>query len=115
VVKDCERFGVPFREGDMVLCLLSVAGRDDQVNDDPARFDIDRPQATHLTFSTGPHLCLGHILARTEIRVLTEEWLMRVPSFRPTPGAAHGFRIGTVTAIHSLPLEWEAAPKRMET
>jgi cytochrome P450 len=109
VVKDCERFGVTFKAGDMVLCLLSVAGRDDRVNDDPARFDIDRDHIQHLTFSTGPHLCIGHILARTEIRVLTEEWLKRVPSFRAKPGVRHGFRIGTVTAIQSLPLAWDVS------
>jgi cytochrome P450 len=107
VMKDCERFGVAFKAGDMVLCLLSVAGRDERVNADPARFDIDRPQAAHLTFSTGPHLCIGHILARTEIRVLTEEWLRRIPAFEPSPGVRHGFRIGTVTAIRSLPIQWD--------
>jgi len=110
VVKDCERFGVPFRAGDMVLCLLSVSGRDDQRNPHPAAFDIDRVQPAHLTFSTGPHLCIGHILARAEIRVLTEEWLKRVPVFQVERGARSGFRIGTVTAIQSLPLQWGAAP-----
>jgi cytochrome P450 len=109
VVKDCERFGVPFRAGDMVLCLLSVSGRDPQRNANPAMFDIDRAQPAHLTFSTGPHLCIGHILARSEIRVLTEEWLRRVPAFAAEPGARNGFRIGTVTAIQSLPLRWDGA------
>jgi cytochrome P450 len=109
VVRDCERFGVRFMPGDMVLCLLSVAGRDERVNQDPARFDIDREHGQHLTFSTGPHLCIGHILARTEIRVLTEEWLKRVPSFSAKPGVKHGFRIGTVTALQSLPISWAAA------
>ena len=109
VVQDTERFGVPFRKGDMVLCLLSVSGRDDRVNSDPSKFDIDRAQPAYLTFSTGPHLCIGHILARAEIRILTEEWLKRVPSFRAKPGVKHGFRIGTVTGIHSLPLEWDVA------
>jgi len=109
VVKDCERFGVPFRAGDMVLCLLSVSGRDERKNANPAVFDIDRVQPSHLTFSTGPHLCIGHILARSEIRVLTEEWLKRVPAFTAQPDAPSGFRIGTVTAIQSLPLRWDAA------
>jgi cytochrome P450 len=115
VVKDCERFGVPFRAGEMVLCLLSVSGRDERKNANPAVFDIDRIQPAHLTFSTGPHLCVGHILARSEIRVLTEEWLKRVPAFAPEPGARNGFRIGTVTAIQSLPLRWDAAPGAART
>lgn len=109
VVKDCERFGVRFKAGEMVLCLLSVAGRDDRVNSDPSRFDIDRAQSAHLTFSTGPHVCVGHILARAEMRILTEEWFKRIESFSAMPGVRHGFRIGTVTAIESLPLKWQTA------
>lgn len=105
VVKDTDRFGAAFRTGDMVLCLLSIAGRDERVNDDPTVFNIDRAHPTHLTFSTGPHLCVGHILARAEIRILTEEWVKRVPKFSAKPGVRHGFRIGTVTAIEQLPLE----------
>ena len=112
VVQDCERFGASFRAGDMVLCLLSVSGRDDRQNDDPSRFDIDRAKSAHLTFSTGPHLCIGHILARAEIRVLTEAWLRRVPAFHAAPGARQGFRIGTVTAIKALPLMWDATAAR---
>jgi cytochrome P450 len=60
----------------------------------------------HLTFSSGPHLCVGHVLGRAELRILTEEWVKRVPAFRATPGERHAFRIGTVMALESLPLEW---------
>ena len=38
------------------------------VNQDPLRFDIDRRASEHLTFSAGPHLCVGQILAPAEIR-----------------------------------------------
>ena len=106
VVADCERFGIHFKTGDMVLTLLPMAGRDDRVNDDPARFDMDREHASHLCFSTGPHLCIGHNLARMELKILMEEWTKRIPKFRAAPGQAHGFRAGTVMALLSLPLEW---------
>ena len=106
VRKDCERLGVRFAEGDMVVCLLPISGRDDRVNADPQRFDIDREEQPHLTFSTGPHLCIGHILARAEMRILTEEWLKRVPAFSVQPGVRRGFRTGTVIAIENLPLQW---------
>ena len=109
VVQDCERYGVSFRKGDMVLNILSQAGREERVNAHADVFDIDRPNKTHLTFSTGPHLCLGHILARAEIRILAEAWLERIPSFHETAGARHGFRIGTVHALEALPLQWEVA------
>jgi cytochrome P450 len=106
VAKDCERFGVSFRAGEMVVCVLSLAGRDDRLNANPNLLDIDRPQKSYLTFSTGPHLCVGHLLARSEIRILTEEWLRRVPRFSAVAGARHKFRLGLVNALESLPLEW---------
>lgn len=106
VVKDCERFGVQFREGDMVLCVLPLGSRDDRRFENSGEFDIDRQALTHLTFSSGPHLCLGHNLARMEIRILTEEWVKRIPRFALKPGLRHHSRVGTVIALESLPIEW---------
>lgn len=109
VVADYDAFGASFRKGDMVLSALWQSGRDDHKLPDPDRFDIDRKSKPHLNFSTGPHMCLGHALARAEMRVLAEEWLKRIPSFQAKPGVRHGFRIGTVIALESLPLEWSVA------
>lgn len=109
VTRNCERFGVQFHEGEMVLCLLPLGSRDDRRFADPNRFDIDRPPQTSLTFSTGPHLCLGHNLARLEIRILAEEWLKRIPAFSLKQGVRHISRAGTVMALESLPLTWPTA------
>lgn len=106
VMKDCERFGAQFRQGDMVLCLLPISGRDDRKNQDPHRFDIDRAKKEALTFSTGAHLCLGHFLARAEMRILTEEWLKRVPRFGVVPGSVPRYRMGYALALLELPLQW---------
>jgi len=109
VMKDYDAHGVSFRAGEMVLSALWQSGRDPAKTDDPNRFDIDRKDKPHLNFSTGPHLCLGHALARAEMRILADEWLKGVPSFRARAGVRHGFRIGTVIALESLPLEWDPA------
>lgn len=106
VVKDCTRHGVTFKAGDMVLCNNPMVGRDPQLNPDPDKIDPDRKHRTHITFSTGPHLCLGHVLARSELRILTEEWLKRIPSFTVAPGFVPSFRAGMVMSMASLPLQW---------
>jgi cytochrome P450 len=106
VIKDVEKFGVAFRKGDMVLNVLPIAGRDERKNDDPNRFDIDRPKKEHLTFSSGAHLCLGHFLARAELRVLTEEWIKRIPRFALQPGVEHRHRMGFALALLNLPVQW---------
>jgi cytochrome P450 len=106
VVKEREVAGAPLQAGDMVLNVLCVGSRDPRKYDAPNVFDLDRKRTAHLTFSSGPHLCVGHVLGRAELRVLTEEWVKRVPSFQTTPGETHAFRMGTVMALESLPLEW---------
>jgi cytochrome P450 len=106
VVKDKDLLGVPFRAGDMVLNLLPVGSRDDRRFANPHALDIDRKKAAHITFSTGPHLCIGHVLGRAEIRVLAEEWARRVPAFHIADGSERPFRTGTVMAREKLSLEW---------
>ena len=109
VARDCERFGVQFRAGDMVLVPLPIAGWDDGKNADPEVFDIDRATRSHLTFSTGPHLCLGHFLARAEMRCLLGEWVAQVGEFSIADGYRPHYRVGTVMALESLPLRWAAS------
>lgn len=109
VVEDRQIGEAHFRAGEMVLNILCLGSRDPSRFDRPNILDIDRKKVAHLTFSSGPHLCVGHVLGRAELRILTEEWLKRIPSFRCTAGEKHAFRIGTVMALESLPVEWDAA------
>lgn len=109
VVKDIDLLGVPFRKGEMVLNLLPVGSRDDRKFDEPDVLDIDRKRTAHITFSTGPHLCIGHVLGRAEIRVLTEEWFKQVHSFEIASDDPRAFRTGTVMALEDLQLSWAAA------
>jgi len=106
VAKDCERFGVHFKQGDMVLNLLPISGRDERKNERPHAFDIDRTKRESLTFSTGAHLCLGHFLARTEMKILTEEWLKRIPSFQLNASEPPRYRMGYALALLDLHLQW---------
>ncbi|OBG18685.1 cytochrome P450 [Mycobacterium sp. 852002-51057_SCH5723018] len=64
---DVEMGGQRVAAGDMVALLLSGANRDPEVFEDPARFDVARPNSReHLAFASGIHACLGAALARIE-------------------------------------------------
>jgi cytochrome P450 len=106
VTQDCELGGAQLKAGDMVLCPLALAGFDEHVNDDPLEFRMDRQAPTHLMFATGPHLCVGNFLARLELRVLLEEWLRAVPAFHMNPEMPQEVRIGSMTAVVQLGVQW---------
>lgn len=67
--------GQPIAAGDKVAMYYTSANRDDEVFDDPDRFDITRSPNPHLSFGIGEHFCLGVHLARLEGRVFFEELL----------------------------------------
>jgi cytochrome P450 len=77
--RDTEIRGVPIAEGQRITLWYPSANRDEEIFDDPFRFDIHRTPNPHVAFGGGgPHFCLGANLARREIAILFEELLARV-------------------------------------
>jgi cytochrome P450 len=71
--------GIDVAAGDLLLALIGAANRDPDVFYAPDRFDIRRvPGAPTLSFSAGPHFCLGASLARLEVSVAFEFFATRV-------------------------------------
>ena len=72
--------GVPIAAGESVLLSYVSANRDEDVFDDPFRFDIGRDPNKHLAFGYGVHFCLGAALARIEVNSFFTELLPRLKS-----------------------------------
>ncbi|MFT3853972.1 MAG: cytochrome P450 [Ilumatobacteraceae bacterium] len=72
--------GHTFRPGDAVLLSYPSANRDEDVFDDPFRFDVGRAPNKHLAFGFGVHYCLGAMLARMEIKAILSAVLPRLTS-----------------------------------
>lgn len=70
--------GVPIAAGESVLLSYVSANRDEDVFDDPFRFDIGRDPNKHLAFGHGVHFCLGAALARMEITSFFTELIPRL-------------------------------------
>lgn len=105
VRKDGELDGVAMRQGEMVVAMLTLAGRDERIVENPDAFDLSRTSHPHMTFGGGPHVCVGQHLARLELRILAEEWFRRFRSFRVAPGFEVRFHPWIVIQLAELRLE----------
>jgi cytochrome P450 len=80
--RDVEVRGVTVPAGRKVLMCYAAANRDTEVfGADAEVLDVTRQPRQVLTFSHGPHHCLGAAAARMTARVALEELLTRVPAF----------------------------------
>jgi cytochrome P450 len=77
--EDTEIAGVPVAGGRSVLVLTGAANRDPRRFPDPDTFDPTRTDNRHLTFSAGPHYCLGAALGRLEARLALPRLVSRFP------------------------------------
>jgi len=79
-VEDTAVRGVPIATGESVLLSYPSANRDEDVFDDPFRFDVARDPNKHIAFGYGVHFCLGAALARMEVGSFFTELLPRLDS-----------------------------------
>lgn len=78
----------------LVVLRFGAGNRDPKRFADPDKLDIDRPRIRqHLAFGGGIHMCIGHLLARAELKIAYEELLKRLCNFRLAgePTALPGF------------------------
>ncbi|RSN62157.1 cytochrome P450 [Actinomadura sp. WAC 06369] len=107
-VRDYELRGTAIREGDSLLLAYPSANRDEEVFDDPFRFDVGRDPNKHLAFGFGVHYCLGAALARIEVRAFFEELLPRLRSIE-LAGEPEGIATTFVGGLKHLPIRYKLA------
>jgi camphor 5-monooxygenase len=106
---DVEYEGVALKKGEMIVAPTILHGLDSDENASPMTVDFDRAEARHSTFGNGSHVCPGAHLARTETRILLEEWLARIPEFAIQPGFEISYTGGIVGSVNAVPLVWDPA------
>jgi cytochrome P450 len=72
--------GVPIAKGESVYLTYVSGNRDEDVFNEPFRFDVGRDPNKHLAFGYGVHFCLGAALARMEMNSLFAELVPRLES-----------------------------------
>ena len=104
--RDVDVAGITVREGEKIVMWFRSGNYDDDVFDDPWRFDIGRTPNDHLTFGAGgPHYCLGANLAKVEIAVMLKTLYSRLPDLETT-GPAVKMRAVSSNGIKHLPVAW---------
>ncbi|HCB34849.1 MAG TPA: cytochrome P450 [Acidimicrobiaceae bacterium] len=79
--EDVEISGCPVQAGEKVFLPFGAGNRDPEKFERADEVLIDRAENRHFAFGIGIHRCLGSNLARMELRVALEEWLVRFPEF----------------------------------
>jgi aromatic O-demethylase, cytochrome P450 subunit len=100
--------GVLIPAGTEIALVIGSANRDERRFERPDEFDIGRDRQTQVAFGYGPHLCIGHYVARQLAQVSVEELLRRLPGLRLDPDDepwVHGWQ---VRAAKRLPVVWDA-------
>lgn len=106
VAEDVEFHGCPMKKGDILWIGLAQANRDPRKFDRPDEFVLDRDSNKHLAFAAGAHRCLGSHVARSELILVVEEWLRRIPHFELSTTEGIMERGGQLM-LTKVPLKWE--------
>ncbi len=83
-LEDYELSGVKIKKGDRVLMFYRSANFDEEVFEDPFKFDILRNPNPHVGFGgTGAHYCIGANLARMTINLIFNAIADHMPDLTP--------------------------------
>ena len=98
--------GQKIRAGESVCLFYPSANRDEDVFDDPFKFDIGRNPNPHLAFGIGEHFCLGANLARLELTVIFRELAKRL-DHAELAGPVERLRSSFVGGIKHMPIRYK--------
>lgn len=99
--------GKSIAAGDPVCAVIGAANRDPEVFPDPDRLDVGRADNRHVTFSQGPHYCIGAAMARVEAQEILRALLERLPGLRADPNEAVRQPGIVLRGLKHLPARWK--------
>jgi cholest-4-en-3-one 26-monooxygenase len=102
--------GQTIKKGDSLALYYPSANRDEDVFEEPFKFDITRDPNPHIAFGIGEHFCLGANIARLELEVIFRELLKRVEYVEST-GPLERLRSSFVGGIKHMPVRMKLRPR----
>ncbi|NMN97021.1 cytochrome P450 [Antrihabitans stalactiti] len=109
-LEDTEISGVQIKKGQRVVMLYSSANFDEDVFENPTKFDIKRDPNPHVSFGgTGAHFCLGANLARLEIDLIFNAIADHLPDITKA-GPERRLRSGWLNGIKEFQVDYQTCP-----
>ena len=106
---DYELSGVQIKKGQRVVMFYRSANFDEEVFDDPFRFNIFRNPNPHVGFGgTGAHYCIGANLARMTIDLMFNAIADHMPDLA-SAGPPERLRSGWLNGIKHWPVDYRGA------
>jgi cytochrome P450 len=104
--QDMEIAGIQIQTGDIVVCSLSGANRDESLGSGMEQFDPARQPTSHVAFGHGIHRCIGAELARMELRAAYPALIKRFPNMRlaGSPDDLTYRQVSIVYGVDALPV-----------
>ncbi|UBU11299.1 cytochrome P450 [Nonomuraea gerenzanensis] len=105
---EAEIGGETLPKGTTVICSMAAANRDESAFEGAAEMDLTRSPNAHLAFGSGAHSCLGQSLARTELQVVLEVLLRKLPGLELAVPVAELERVEglAVGGLRTVPVRW---------
>jgi cytochrome P450 len=105
--RDTTLEGVAIPAGSIVHAGIAAANRDPAIVHNPDDFDPDRADLQHLSFSAGPHYCIGMQVSRLELGTALTTLFRRLPNLGPDRSAARPEVTGLMFRMPTgAPAQW---------
>lgn len=106
-LEDTELGGVQIKKGQRVVMLYRSANFDEEVFENPEKFDITRKDNQHLSFGgTGAHFCIGANLARMEVDLIFNAIADAMPDITKL-GDPKRLRSGWLNGVKEFPVDYK--------
>ena len=96
--------GTRLKRGDLVIAMIGAANRDPDRFIDPDTFDVKRRAGSHLSFGSGPHVCIGAGLSLLEADVVLRAVLRRWPALALADAVPRWNGIAGLRGLAALPV-----------
>ena len=107
--EDVELRGEKIPAGEAFCLLYPSANRDEDVFDEPDRFDVTRDPNPHIGFGIGEHFCLGANVARLELNVMFRHLAERL-EFAELAGPVERLRSSFLGGVKHMPIRYKLRP-----